>query len=109
MSTPPVDRRRYPRHPPGEDIRLELPVTVNAEVLDISGGGAQISTTAPLLVGQRAQLRMLLDRQPFTAWFEVKRVEMGTQTSREHRYRVAAQFISIDERNSEVLRQFLRE
>ena len=109
MSGPPVERRKYPRRAlVGEEVRLEIPIAVDADLLDLSSGGALVSTTAPLRPGQRALLQIVLDREPFTAWLDVKRVDTGTQTSREHRYHVAGEFVSLDSKSTATLKRFLR-
>ena len=41
-----VERRRHPRQRPRTDLALTIPIVVNAEVLDISAGGALVSTPA---------------------------------------------------------------
>jgi hypothetical protein len=103
-----AERRRFPRYRP-EDVRVSMPVVINTEVLDISSGGALMSTSAALHVGQRARLRMLLDREPFAAWIEVKRVELGTQIGDEHRFRVGASFTALDATSQRTLQKFVRE
>jgi PilZ domain len=109
MTAPPQERRRFPRRAIGhEEVQLEVPVAVDADLLDLSSGGALVSTQAPLRVGQRALLQMVLDREPFIAWLDVKRVDMGTLTSREQRYHVAGEFVSLDPRSSATLKRFLR-
>jgi PilZ domain len=109
MSGPPVDRRKYARRAlVGEEVRLEVPIAVDADLLDLSSGGALVSTTAPLKPGQRALLQIVLDREPFTAWLDVKRVDTGTQTSREHRYHVAGEFVGLDSKSIATLKRFLR-
>jgi PilZ domain len=102
-----IERRRHPRVVPPGDVRMWLPVVANADVLDLSVGGALISTSAALHPGQRAQLRVILDRQPFSAWVEVRRVETGTLGA-EVRIRAGASFTSLDKRSEVTLRQFLR-
>lgn len=109
MPAPSVERRRHERVEPAEEVRLDVPVVVHAEVLDLSRSGALISTSAGLQVGQRAELQVLLERQPFTARFEVRRVELGTETPGGRRYRVAAAFQSLDEKSRQALKRFLKE
>jgi hypothetical protein len=103
-----TERRRYPRLGPAADIKMWLPVVVNAELLDLSAGGALLSTSASLQPGQRAQLRLILDHEPFSAWIEIKRVEAGTQDG-QPRIRAAAAFTSIDGHSEVTLRHFLRD
>jgi hypothetical protein len=105
---PPIERRRYPRVGPAADIKISLPVVVDAEVLDLSAAGALLSTSAWLRPGQRAQLRVILDREPFSAWVEVKRIESGTQGG-EPRIRIGATFVAVDDHSESSLRHFLRE
>jgi hypothetical protein len=109
MTGPSIERRRFSRRQTtGDEVRVEVPIAVDADLLDLSSGGALVSTTAPLRPGQRALLQIVLDREPFTAWLDVKRVDMGTQTSRGHRYHVAGEFVSLDAKNVATLKRFLR-
>lgn len=103
----PVERRRYPRLTPGHDVKLSVPVVANAEVLDISSRGALISTNAALQIGQRAHLRILLHREPFSGWVEVRRLEMGTETGTEQRHRVGATFTALDDKSQRTLQRFV--
>ena len=106
--TPWTERRRHPRLPPGDDIRLTLPNVVDAEVLDISVGGALLSSSAPLRVGHRARLRTLLGREPFSAWFEVRRAEEGTQHGQTHRFHLGVSFTAIEEKARRTLQRFVK-
>lgn len=81
---------------------------VNAEVLDISAGGAVISTSADAVPGQRGQLRTLLDREPFTASVEVLRVEEGTRDGHVSRNRVGLSFWNLDENSRRTLQRFVK-
>jgi len=103
-----LERRRFPRYA-ADDVRMSIPVVVNTEVLDISSGGALMSTSAALEVGQRGRLRLLLDRQPFSAWVEVKRSEIGTQIGADHRFRVGASFTAVDGTSRRNLQKFVKE
>lgn len=94
---------------PAEELRLDVPMVMHAEVLDLSQSGALISTNAGLRVGQRAELQVLLERQPFTARFEVRRVDVGTEGPGGRRYRVAAVFQSLDDKSRQALKRFLKE
>lgn len=106
---PPVEeRRRHSRHRPAAGIALNLPATYNAEVLDISSGGALISTPGPVAVGQRGQLRTLLEREPFSAIVEVLRVELGTRAGAERRNHVGLGFVSLDDNSRRTLNRFVR-
>lgn len=106
---PQVERRRHPRSKPPEDVFVALPSVVSTEVLDIGPGGVLLSTPASLKVGQRARLSVLLDREPFTGWIDVRWVQTGTQAGTGHRFRVGGAFGLLDEPNRRVLRRFLRD
>jgi c-di-GMP-binding flagellar brake protein YcgR len=105
-----VERRRYPRRRAGLELVLSIPAVVDAEVVDLSAGGAMISTPAKLRVGQRCQLRALLDREPFTAVVEVLRVEEeGTRNGREGRHRVGLGFTNLDDNSRRTLQRFVKD
>jgi hypothetical protein len=104
-----TERRRFPRLAPPEHVMITVPVVVDAQVVDISAAGALLSTSAALDVGQRAHLRVLLHREPFSAWMEVCRVESGTQQGPEHRQRLGVIFTSVDENSQRTLQRFLRD
>lgn len=102
------ERRRHPRQRPAVDLAINLPATYNAEVLDISSGGALISTPAHLAIGQRGQLRTLLEREPFSAIVEVLRVDVGTRAGAERRNHVGLGFVSLDDNSRKTLNRFVR-
>ena len=103
-----IERRRHPRVSTDDQVHISLPVVVNAEVLDISSAGALISTPTPLETGQRAHLRVLLGREPFSAWVEVCRVIPGTIVGREERYHLGVTFTSVDDTSRRTLQRFVR-
>jgi len=103
-----IERRRHPRRPPGAGVTLTLPTVVDAEVLDISAAGALISSSAPLKVGHRARLRMLLGREPFSARFEVRRTEDGTLRGQDRRHRLGVVFTAIEEQARRTLQRFVK-
>jgi hypothetical protein len=102
------ERRRHRRQRPGPDISINLPATYNAEVLDISSGGALISTPAHVSPGQRGQLRTLLEREPFSAIVEVLRVEAGTRSGGDRRNHVGLSFVSLDDNSRRTLSRFVK-
>ena len=104
-----VERRRYPRVAAADDLHISIPVLLNAEVLDISPGGALLSTSAALEPGQRAHLRLLLGGEPFNAWVQVLRQHPGTITGKEVRHRVGVAFIALDDRSRLTLQRFVRD
>jgi c-di-GMP-binding flagellar brake protein YcgR len=101
------DRRRTPRVSPREPLTLTVPLVIEAEVLDISAGGALVSTGATLAVGDRAQLRVLLQREPFNAWTLVQRVDAGTLKGTQERRRLGVTFTSADDNSQRNLQRFL--
>lgn len=103
-----IERRRYPRRRAAPNLVLTIPTVVNAEVLDISAGGAVISTSADAVPGQRGQLRTLLDREPFSASVEVLRVEEGTRDGHVRRNRVGLTFWNLDENSRRTLQRFVK-
>jgi hypothetical protein len=103
------ERRRYPRVTPGDEMRLTIPVVVDAEVLDISSGGALISTENPIQIGERGHLRVLLDREPFNAWVLVRRVDAGTVRGAEVRFHAGVSFSAIDSTSRRSLQKFVRD
>jgi hypothetical protein len=107
-NTPFVERRRTPRVAP-TDLTFGVPIVREAEVLDLSVSGALVSMSAPISVGQRLQLRLLLGREPFQAWVEVRRIDHGTVTGRANRVRAGVTFTSLDENSQRTLERFLRE
>lgn len=104
-----VERRRHARRPPASDVSISLPATYNVEVLDIGSGGALLSTPGHVAVGQRAQLRTLLDREPFSAIVEVLRVEVGTRAGTERRNHVGLTFVSLDDNSRRTLQKFVKD
>lgn len=107
-TTPFVERRRTPRVAPS-DLTFGVPIVREAEVLDLSVSGALVSMSAPISLGQRLQLRLLLGREPFQAWVEVRRLDHGTVTGRTNRVRAGVTFTSLDENSQRTLERFLRE
>jgi c-di-GMP-binding flagellar brake protein YcgR len=88
---------------------LTIPTVVNAEVLDISAGGALVSTPANVAPGHRCQLRALLDREPFSALVEVLRVEEGTRNGLERRHHVGLRFGGLDDNSRRTLQRFVKD
>ena len=106
---PMVERRRHARALPAPDVAISLPATYNVEVLDISGGGALISTPGHVAVGQRARLRTLLEREPFSAMVEILRVDPGTRAGDDRRNHVGVAFVSLDDNSRKTLHRFVKD
>ena len=102
-----LERRRYPRVAPPIDLELAIPVVENAEILDISSQGILLSMTSELRLGQRAHVRVLLNREPFSAMIEVLRVDPGTLGVGQRRFHVGALLVSVDDAARRTLRRFL--
>ena len=101
------ERRRHKRQSP-VGVSINLPATYNAEILDISSGGALISTPAEVAPGQRGQLRTLLEREPFSAIVEVLRIEVGTRNGADRRNHVGLGFVSLDDNSRKTLNRFVK-
>lgn len=103
-----AERRRFPRVSPDADLQMCVPAVVDAEVLDISSAGALISTAAPLQVSQRALLRTLLGGEPFSAWFEVRRIGDSTGRGSEIRHHFGVTFAPLQEQAQRTLQRFVK-
>ena len=103
----PVERRRH-RRISSEQVDVSVPHVTSVEVLDISAGGALLSTGASLEVGHRAQLRTLLAGEPFTAWVQVERVGEGTFSGDGLRHRLGVTFSSLDDNGRKLLQRFAK-
>jgi hypothetical protein len=101
------ERRRYPRVSPADEVTVTVSMVTDTELLDISASGALLSTTARLLVGERAHLRVLLAREPFNAWVQVRRVQAGTMIGTESRHRLGVTFSGLDDTSRRTLQRFM--
>ncbi len=104
-----IERRKHQRRRAPDDLLLTISTVVNAEILDISAGGALVSTPAQETPGHRCQLRGLLDREPFSALVEVLRVDEGTRNGLEQRYHLGLKFGGLDENSRRTLQRFVRD
>jgi hypothetical protein len=98
------ERRRHPRVEPNSTVRLSMPVVHDVKVLDVSRSGLLFSTGAALVVGQRAHIRTVIDRQPFAAVVEVVRADRSVSPDGRC---FAARFSALDEANRARLETFL--
>jgi len=103
------ERRKHQRRPAPADLLLTISAVVNAEILDISAGGALVSTPAQETPGHRCQLRGLLDREPFSALVEVLRVNEGSRAGVEQRYHLGLRFGALDDHSRRTLQRFVRD
>jgi hypothetical protein len=104
---PLIERRRHPRVT-AKHVDVSVPHVTSVEVLDISSGGAMLSTEVVLQVGQRAHLRTLLDREPFAARIEVLRASEGSAAGSGLRHRLGVLFTAFDENSRRVLQRFVK-
>jgi PilZ domain len=104
VQSKPADRRRFPRQPVS-DVTARIQMFVDVEVLDISLHGALLSCECPLGVGDRAQIRLVLDHQPFVSWASVVRV--AVDRGRAGYPAVGVAFVSQDDERMAPLRRFL--
>jgi hypothetical protein len=98
------ERRRHPRVEPNSTVRLSMPVVHDVKVLDVSRSGVLFSTLSALAIGQRAQIRTIIDRQPFAATVEVVRADRVAGPDGRC---FAARFAALDEANRARLDAFL--
>jgi c-di-GMP-binding flagellar brake protein YcgR len=71
--TEPQERRRFPRHELMSPVALRVPTVHDVQLVDISRTGILFACQQPFQVGQRAHIRTLLARQPFTAAIRIVR------------------------------------
>jgi len=101
------ERRRFPRVA-ANGIRVGVPLLVDAEVIDIGVSGALVRCRCPLRVGDRAQLRIVLGRQPFLGTMSVVRVVRAWNPDRGSTD-VGVAFVECEDESTRVLREFLSE
>ena len=80
------ERRRFARQAV-RGIIMKVPSLVDAEVIDIGVTGALIKCRCPLRVGDRVQLRLVLDQQPFVGTVSVVRVGQRLRSGRRQHQR----------------------
>jgi hypothetical protein len=103
------ERRRSARSPAAEGASLQLPLIHDVDLVDISQGGVLIATNATLRIGQRALLRILLNREPLVASVEILRLEPDTLVGAESTHRrYGARFLAVDDRARRTINAFLR-
>lgn len=85
-----------------------MPVVYDVEVVDVSQSGLLLWCQHALDVGQRAQIRAVIQGEPFTALMEVVRIDdPGAARRRSRRRCVAAAFVALDEGNRGTLQRLL--
>lgn len=107
MTEPPHERRRFPRHEPRPSAALRVPIVVDVQLVDISRSGVLFACTQPFEVGQFAQIRTLLGRQPFSASIRVVRVAQHSQPLTRGSLCFGAAFIEVDDTSRSNLQRFL--
>lgn len=96
-----------PRFVPKCPADVALAVVMDVTVLDLSATGILLSCDYRPGIGQRIQVRMVLNREPFVAWIDVKRVERTpAPTDGDSAFLVGAVFSSFDEQSGRALQQF---
>lgn len=108
MSEAFLERRRAPRVPMRDDLRVGLPMALTVRLVDISAGGVLLSSSQRMSIGQRARLHTTLGADPFNAEVEVRRVaDGGLEGNGRSRFRIGAVFTSLDEASSRSVNHFL--
>jgi hypothetical protein len=105
----PGERRRTPRFAAQRPTQVELSVVIEFQVLELSEIGVLLLCEGEFGIGDGTQVHTLLAREPFSACIEVKRVrEIQAQSAHgPKRYLVSAAFVSLDDKNTRRLRQFI--
>jgi c-di-GMP-binding flagellar brake protein YcgR len=108
VATLAVERRRHPRVAPLGGLHVSVPIVMSTEIIDLSSGGALLSTSEPLAIGQRAHLRTLLAGQPFSAWVEVRRVHRDAASARDAGHQLGVAFTALDDASRRTLSRFVK-
>jgi hypothetical protein len=99
-----AERRRFPRQVAYATARL--PMSVDADVIDISMTGALISCDCPLRVGDRAEIQTVLAGQPFGARVSVIRIATDCRDAA-GKTCAGVMFVGTGEGSLAILRRFL--
>ncbi len=109
MNGTPAERRREPRVPIRRmEPAVTLPVSATVQLLDISETGVLLSSTQPLDVGRRAQLRLRVGAEPISVMVEVRRLAPAPRPGYTSPYRMGAEFVNLDEDSRRKIEAFLR-
>jgi len=100
------ERRRTPRIELKDEEVVRLELRHRVQLLDISQTGALVGCEAGLPVGTRAQIRLGLGAQPFSAEVAVKRHHV--KSVRRGQVGLGTMFGSMDDRSKRHLEQFLQ-
>ena len=103
-----LERRREPRVPMSDELRVGLPMALTVRLVDISACGVLLSSSQNMNIGQRARLRTTLGADPFNAEIEVRRVAEGDLDGNGRgRFRLGAVFTSLDAAATRSVNHFL--
>jgi len=102
---PEGERRRNVRIACASDAEIRFPVWTTVELVDISARGVLFSSTDPLDVGTRGELRIRLGDQSFAAQIEIRRRDVRPGAPGGHF--VGVSFVFVEERNRRHLESFL--
>jgi hypothetical protein len=108
MSEAILERRREPRVPMRDDLKVGLPLALTVRLVDISTGGVLLSSSQKMAIGQRARLHTTLGADPLNVEVEVRRLSDGSfEGNGRGRYRIGAVFTALDEVASRSVNHFL--
>jgi PilZ domain-containing protein len=99
------ERRRHPRRLVEDEV-ASLPAMINAQVLDITPGGALLRTTRPVDVGTRGVFRLNLGGETFTAQMQVRRV---TPARGSLGFLLGTTFVNVSAADEQLLERFMTE
>ena len=105
MDRPGLERRKEPRAAGEHLARVDLPLLLDVEVLDVSASGLLFTSPEPLRIGQHAKLRTVFGDVPFSATVEIRRCVRSRDT--QHGFYVGARFAGLDEAMHRTVSRFL--
>lgn len=106
----PQDRRRTARATVAARRELAVPVLLTLQILDISMSGALLSSEPAVSVGQRAELRAVLDGDPFVVQVEIRHVGSDPRRVPEPgRVLVGVEFVALDYQSQGCIQRFLKQ
>jgi len=103
------ERRRTPRATVAGGHALQMPLSTTVQLVDISLGGALLSSPQGAEPGKRATLRTKLGGEPVQAQVEICRVSPERAGELvQGRYRVGVRFVTLSEAARRTIQRFLR-
>jgi len=105
---PGEDRRQARRVPVPGEVHCEMTTWSTVRLVDISLDGALLVSSRPVSHGERAELRVAFDGDPFSSGIEIRRVEADDREGDSGSVRLGVRFRDPDQDSRRALGQFLR-